>query len=59
VTRFLDITLGFPSKSTLIKANNMSHLNTLPGLMAENVSNFFPDSDETQKGPTKQQYQGR
>ena len=55
---FLRAALGFPFKSTLIKAVNNGHLNTFPGLTVANVNKFFPESSKTQKGHMKQQRQG-
>ena len=55
---FLHAALGFPVKSTLIKAINNGNLATSPGLTISNVNKFFPESDETQKGHMKQQRQG-
>ena len=54
VIRFLHAALGFPTKATLTKAINKSNLAMFPGLTAENVNKFFPESDETQKGHMKQ-----
>ena len=54
VVRFLHAALGFPVKSTLIKAINHGNLATFPGLTVASVNKFFPESDETQKGHLKQ-----
>ena len=56
--RYLHATLGFPTKSTLLKAINTGNLITFPGLTSDNVAKHFPESDETIKGHMKQQRQG-
>ena len=58
VVRFLHAALGFPSKATLLTAAQHGNLVTFPGLTTKNISMFFPESDETQKGQMKQQKQG-
>ena len=50
IIRFLHAALGFPPKSTLLKAIHNGHLNMFPGHPASNVNKFFPESDKTQKG---------
>ena len=40
---------------TSIRNNNLV---TFPGMSADNVNKFFPESDETQKGHMKQSRQG-
>jgi hypothetical protein len=42
--------LGFPTKPTLLKAIHNKNLATFPGMSADNINKFFPESDETQKG---------
>jgi hypothetical protein len=58
VVRFLHGALGFPTKATLLTAARHGNLVTFPGLMPENISKHFPESDETQKGHMKQTKQG-
>ncbi len=58
VIRFGHAALGFPTKPTLLEAIRNKNLVTFPGMSAENVNKFFPDSDETQKGHMKQSRQG-
>ena len=50
--------LGFPTKSTLIKAINNGSLATFPRLTIQNVNKFFPKFHEIQKGHMKQKQQG-
>jgi nucleosome binding factor SPN SPT16 subunit len=50
--------LGYPTKATLLTAARHGNLVTFPGLTPENISRFFPESDETQKGHMRQQRQG-
>ncbi len=58
VVRFLHGALGFPTKATMLAAARNGNLNTFPGLSTENVSKFFPESVETQKGHMRQSKQG-
>ncbi len=58
VVRFLHAALGFPTKATLLTAIHNKNLVTFPGLTANNVSKFFPESDKTQKEHMKQTRQG-
>jgi hypothetical protein len=58
VMRFLHAALGFPTKATLLAAVQKGNLVTSPGMMPENVSRFFPELDETQKGHMRQTRQG-
>jgi hypothetical protein len=50
--------LGFPPKSTLLKAIRNKNLVTFPGMSADNVNNFFPESNKTQKEHMRQSRQG-
>ncbi len=54
VIRFEHAALGFPSKSTLLEAIRNKNLVTFPGMSADNVNNFFPESNQTQKGHMRQ-----
>ena len=58
VVRFLHAALGFPTKATLLAAARKGNLVTFPGMTVENISRFFPESDETQKGHMRQTRQG-
>ncbi|KAL7480170.1 hypothetical protein ACHAW6_005874 [Cyclotella cf. meneghiniana] len=58
VIRFHHAALGYPTKATLLTAARNGNLVTFPGLTPENISRFFPESDETQKGHMRQQRQG-
>ena len=49
VVHFLHAALGFPTKATLLAAARKGNLITFPGMTVENISRFFPESDETQK----------
>ena len=42
----------------MLAAARNGNLNTFPGLMTENITKFFPESDETQKGHMRQSRQG-
>jgi hypothetical protein len=58
VIRFQHAALGFPTKATLLTAICHKNIITFPGMTQENVSKFFPESKETQKGHMKQTKQG-
>jgi hypothetical protein len=58
VIRFQHAALGFPTKATLLTSIRNNNLVTFPGMSADNVNKFFPESDETQKGHMKQSRQG-
>jgi hypothetical protein len=58
VIRFGHATLGFPMKASLLDAIRHKNLVTFPGMTANNVNKFFPESDKTQKGHMKQSRQG-
>lgn len=58
VIRFGHAALGFPTKASLLNAIRNKNLITFPGMTADNVNKFFPESDETQKGHMKQTRQG-
>jgi hypothetical protein len=58
VVRFLHAALGFPPKATLLTAARNGNLVTFPGMTPENISKYFPESDETLKGHMKQTKQG-
>ncbi len=49
--------LGFPTKPILLAAIRNKNLVTFPGMSADNVNKFFPESDKTQKGHMKQSRQ--
>ncbi len=53
VIRFGYAALGFLTKPTLLEAIRNKNLITFPGMSADNVNKFFPESDETQKGHMK------
>lgn len=48
---------GFPTKDSWVKAVRLGHYISWPGLTANAVSKFFPESVETQKGHMKKQRQ--
>jgi hypothetical protein len=54
VVRFLHAALGHPTQATLLTVAQHGNLVTIPGMTAQNVSQHFPESDETQKGHMKQ-----
>jgi hypothetical protein len=58
VIRFQHATLGFPPKASLLNAICHKNLVIFPGMTADNVTKFFPKSNETQKGHMKQSRQG-
>jgi hypothetical protein len=58
VVRFLHAALGYPVKATLLTAAQHGNLVTFPGMTPQNISQHFPESDETQKGHMKQTKQG-
>ncbi len=58
MVRFLHTALGYPTKATLLTTAKHGNLVTFPGLMPENISGHFPESDETQKEHMKQTKQG-
>jgi hypothetical protein len=58
VVRFLHAALGYPAKATLLTAAQHGNLVTFPGMTPQNISQLFPESDETQKGHMKQTKQG-
>jgi hypothetical protein len=58
VVRFLHAALGTPTRATLLTAAQHGNLVTFPGMTPENISRYFPESDETQKGHMKQTKQG-
>jgi len=49
---------GFPTKAMLLTSIRSNNLVTFPGMTADNIRKFFPESDETQKGHMKQTRQG-
>ena len=56
--RYIQSTTGFPTKATWLKAiQNWGNL-SWPLLNVKNVNNFFPESEETQKGHMRTQRQG-
>ena len=57
VIRYHHASLGFLTKSTLLKAVWHGSLVTFPGLNVLAINRYFPDSDETQKGHMRQQRQ--
>ncbi len=58
VVRFLHASLGTPTRATLLTAAQNGNLVTFPSMTPENISWYFPKSDETQKGHMKQTKQG-
>ena len=58
MVRYLHATLGFPIKATLLTPPHKGNLLMFPGLMVKNITKFFPESDEMQKGHMQQQKQG-
>ena len=57
VIRYHHASLGFPVKSTFLKAVKHGNLLSFPGLTTNAINDYFPKSDETQKGHMKQQRQ--
>ncbi|KAL7474278.1 LOW QUALITY PROTEIN: hypothetical protein ACHAW6_000255 [Cyclotella cf. meneghiniana] len=55
VIRYHHMSLGFPIKCNLLKAVTHRNLVTFPRLIASAVNEYFPKSDEMQKGHMKQQ----
>ena len=58
VVRFQHAALGFPTKATLLTSIRNNNFVTFPGMTADNIRKFFPESNETQKGTMKQMRQG-
>jgi len=58
VVRFQHAALGFPTKATLLTSIHNNNLATFPGMTADNIRKFFPESNQTQKGTMKQMRQG-
>ena len=58
LVRYLHAALGFLTKATLLHATCKGNLITFPGLTIKNITKFFPESGETQKGHMQQQRQG-
>ncbi len=58
VVRFLHAALGNPTQAMLLTAAQHGNLITFPGLTPQNISQHFPELDETQKGHMKQTKQG-
>ena len=56
--RYLHASLGFPVKSTWLKAIRAGNFAGWPLVTVENVHKYFPESDETQMGHLNQQRQG-
>jgi len=56
--RYLHASLGFPVKSTWLKAIRAGNFVGWPLVTVENVNKYFPESDETQYGHLNQQRQG-
>ena len=54
VVRFQHAALGFPMKAMLLTSICNNNLVTFPGMTADNIGKFFPESNETQKGHMKQ-----
>ena len=58
VIQFGHAGLGFPTKASLFNAICHKNIITFPGLTADNVNKFFPESNEIQKGHMKQSKRG-
>eukprot|EP01082_Thalassiosira_pseudonana_P012372 g11214.t1 g11214 contig5:382941-386300(-) len=56
--RYLHAAAGFPPKTTWLKAIRAGNFVTWPGISAESVYKFFPESEETQKGHMDRQRKG-
>ena len=56
--RYLHASLGFPVKSTWLKAIRAGNFAGWPLVTVENVHKYFPESEETQMGHLNQQRQG-
>ena len=51
--------VGFPTKATWIKATRKGNYQSCPLVNSKNVNNFFPESEETQKGHMCGKRQGK
>ena len=58
VVRCQHAALGFPTKATLLTSIRNNNFVTFPGMTADNIRKFFPESNENQKGTMKQMRQG-
>ena len=56
--RYLHASIGFPTKSTWLKAIKKGNFIGWPMATAENVAKYFPQSEETAKGHMNHQRQG-
>ena len=56
--RYLHASIGFPTKRTWLKAIKKGNVVGWPLVTAENVSKYFPQSEETVKGHMSHQQQG-
>ena len=56
--RYLHTSVGFPTKSTWLKAIKKGNFIGWPLATAENVAKYFPQSEETTKGHMNHQRQG-
>ena len=56
--RYLHSAAGFPAKATWLKAIRKGSYLSWPLVNVNNVSKYFPESKETQKGHMKSQHQG-
>ena len=50
LVRYYHAAVGFPTKSTWLKAIKNRHFASWPGLTADAATRHFPDSEETSKG---------
>ena len=55
---YLHAALGFPTKSTMLKAARSGWLIGWPGLTMQNIEAWFPEANKTQDGRMKQSRQG-
>ena len=56
--RYLHAAAGFPTKATWLKAIRKGNFLSWPIKNVMNVHKYFPESEETQRGPIRSQRQG-
>ena len=55
--RYLHAAAGFPTRRTWLKAIRRGNYNTWPLINVKNVNKHFPESEETQQGHMRSQWQ--
>ena len=58
IIRYYHAAAGFPTKSTWLQAINNKHFASWPGLTAEKLNKYFPESDEVLKGHSRKYKSG-